>query len=539
MDRELKSINEKKLICEFIYNNSCTFSFFKKLNESNTLYNYKVHEPYLDYEIDALCFLNPVNNIKKLLIIFEVKDMSNILFNKEKQIREIEFENAFKMNLRKYSNSISNNEYRIYGFLIFYNDINKKFNFVLFSLKKNCCRKISEKNYIKFKPNAKEGKYVLDTHPKETFDENLRNIRDPSFYLKCFDFKEKPLPKNEIEILNNIISKNNLICINGFAGTRKTAISFYLFGQLEKSSYLLLNKNLYKYFHSNIYNFNFENRHKSIKKFHYFDFHTEQFKSGLSDRKYEYDYLIIDEYQRCNGETIELIKDLLHHNKKVILLGDKYQAINKDSDILNISDVLMSISGNNLVHHKLKLSYRVDEKFIKFILFLIGIKLERINISSNIFPKIEITNDYDLFVKKIKEENKKTISCMATIQCLDWIKNGFYELEKRGFILANKTEPKKRENFLDDTNIRNRYCFFPYDLISREVDSIYVFIPKDLNYDQVNNKFSFKGYFKDKEIFIKNQLYVLLTRATKKVVLLVENPKLFRLFKERIGGEDV
>lgn len=64
--------------------------------------------------------------------------------------------------------------------------------------------------------------------------------------------------------------------------------------------------------------------------------------------------------------------------------------------------------------------------------------------------------------------------------------------------------------------------FYAFDLISREIENIYIFVPEFVK--QYSNKIICKIYDDEKAKILLNQFYVLLTRAKKEInVFIVDN----------------
>lgn len=536
MNIKKKNFSEHYTINEFIDRNKHLFHFFSDLNENNILFNYQENNSDFDLEIDALSILKQHNgSSKNVTIIFELKDFTKHIFKNEKSKKMQSLICDFKNNLVKYKEKIFYERFTIYGFLIFLE--NKNITFNLFSLNNEKPKLLSKKNYIKINSKLNMKKYFIINDPLKFIEFNITKAKDIAYYLKCFDSQEIPLSNNELKTLKNKIVESDFIFINGYAGTKKTSLAFYFFGELENSCLLMLNKGFHDSLISSSRKFNFK-KNDYIKIQRYFDFHTNNITWLVNEEQNRktFEYLIIDEYQRCSKETVDLIKTFTSKGGKVILLGDKHQAINPNSDNLNLKEKLLDIALNEsykVSKHELSKYYRLPKTKIDFILFLLNLNNKECKCkTSNI--DIEIMTDYDSFLESFKMNNKTEKSCIATIQYLNYIDKGFYEFEKRGIKLSNSKEPCDKNNFLTDWKMRQEYCFFPYDVISREMEHIYIFLPKDLEYDNSKKEFTFLEFFKDNTNFIKNQLYVLLTRATRKIILLIENESTLNLFKTKM-----
>ena len=67
--------------------------------------------------------------------------------------------------------------------------------------------------------------------------------------------------------------------------------------------------------------------------------------------------------------------------------------------------------------------------------------------------------------------------------------------------------------FLYIPEIRNKYILYPYDVISREIENMYVYIPETITLNEKNQLINKSNIY----IRFLEQLNVLLTRATKKL----------------------
>jgi hypothetical protein len=78
------------------------------------------------------------------------------------------------------------------------------------------------------------------------------------------------------------------------------------------------------------------------------------------------------------------------------------------------------------------------------------------------------------------------------------------------------------------------YALSAYELISREVECIYLKLPKEIDVRVIMQPIDDTN--DDKRKWIKQHIYVLMTRATIRLVVNVENSELYRFFEERLDN---
>lgn len=145
----------------------------------------------------------------------------------------------------------------------------------------------------------------------------------------------------------------------------------------------------------------------------------------------------------------------------------------------------------------------------------------------------------------IKEETKD-----KRYRIISGSKNDYYGLSELlkidGEILSiNKYERRQFKDKLLFHPTFKRRMFTPSELISREVRNIYLYLPKSIVIDDEIGFIDCGMYgarFYDKQTktnFLLNQLYVLMTRATRKINLYCEDKQLASYFKERLLSYEV
>jgi DNA replication protein DnaC len=105
--------------------------------------------------------------------------------------------------------------------------------------------------------------------------------------------------------------------------------------------------------------------------------------------------------------------------------------------------------------------------------------------------------------------------------------------------ISKKESENDKNKMLIDPKFKSS-IFTPYELISREVRNIYMYLPHfvAIQNDVIIDQGSEGGRFLDRANntnFLLNQLYVLMTRATNKIFIYCENKQLNSFFKQRLN----
>lgn len=482
-------------------------------------YNFSDHGEYDDgqFEIDGVIVFERNKIINVLLI--EFKHYINPLCNNWKKDSELIKSKAIKF--FKYF-FWANDKKIVFYSLFIWKDNQSNNNYEIFKMTKNMeMKKIILSYFLLNDIFNKKSKFLSSNY----LNDIAKEPRDIN-YIKKIILNEENIFKEKL--LNDIwtsISNNKVTFIEGNAGTGKTVLAFYLFYKLENSFFWLIND---KFANSIISQFK-KDKFLKDKITNNFYFHFKDIEKLLNDiskpnSKNKF-YLIIDEVQRVWEEQGNKILYVLskYSNFHLIILGDKKQVIN-----------LKTEQCSNCFIDKCKLFYKKEIKLNKCYRFknetLIIIKhilfIESNNKSCNKDNSYEINifNDIDKFMKKFNQylrKNSKLV--MLTTQLAN---TELLNINK--FLGTNKL--KKNISYLDSNEYLKSYYLSPYDVISREVDISFIFIDKNTKLENgriVNN------LFKNKMEFLKNQLYVLASRATKKLFVFIEDEEYYKFSLER------
>lgn len=345
--------------------------------------------------------------------------------------------------------------------------------------------------------------------------------------------------ENYLDIKQDIQDEMEFIVVEGMARTGKTVIAMRLLHDYPESNLLLMNYYFYQAIKRMFILCNVEFPNKRI-------FHHDLNKSEGSwekGKKTNNQFLIVDEAQRLGYipektyygikyaafDEIENIINVDDH-KHTIFLGDNHQRINKEYDqgLTSIIDRLRKYD-KDYKHYYFDYSIGIPMNILNNIKYLLYpsyvIPKEPINNYSIIFTNSE--TEFINYYEKSSIHRKH----LSTIYIEKW---RFYSIGK--YIKINPSRIKNFPYFLDET-IKKNNILTPFELISRELDSIFIYIPSDvvikdgeLFYINENNT-----------IFLLNQLYILFTRAKLEVYVYCENKEVANYFieKQRIYEENI
>lgn len=489
-----------------------------------------------DYEFDCISVFK--NKNKKTYFFFECKNYEDKFSEETKNLAK---ENTKKF-LEKLESYVKNNMYvgndEIFCIFLFsYHEKTSKSGLEIKATahywNKNKISSCKNLNSFLKKLNSRKIDKLVHITPTDNFMQNIcSKSRSFSEFQLAFNgkstFKEINL-KNFIN-LKRLIDKNDILEINGPAGSGKTTIAFYLFGQLEDSVLQIININFWKEINKRFEkDFLLKNKHE--KTF----WNSQKFKDFLENDK-STKYLIIDEYQRSTPDFFNnFLKKCIKKKIKVILLGDFEQSINPESDNPNkIQNALQKIkmSGASIYTKKLYEVYRLDKIALNEIKYLFYGTQNNSRKTSNY--QIEIKENWESFYHCFSAiDYKKHLYCIATIQYFDLscdYDKRWWPDEHNSLECAYK-KMNNREYFLYIREYFSKYIFSPYDVISREIDYMFLYLPKSLNI----KKMEYLDFFdKNSQNYLKSQINVLTTRATKGLIIFSENEETKELLKSRL-----
>lgn len=475
----------------------------------NYNFNYKINNKSI--ELDALVIFK---TSKINFIIFEFKhyrdkfciyDTKNDdIYKKYNQI--LEFKNDIINNLPK--NSVD-------FYLVFSNIYNDN----------NCIEYITlkiENNFDINIDNTDDLLLLLNNSNIKFFNEDIiQNIkttpRDINYLIDSFKNPDKFKNIFDSRISSNIYnSKEKIFLINGEAGSGKTNLACALYSKLLSSNVstllFLINYKFLDEIKSNL-----KKNNLNLLTYNIVGNSIDFENHNIWNNKDEI-IIIIDEYQRLNYKNLIFIREILKNKKvKFILFGDEMQTISTyDQGIKfkKLKNICKQIKLNNK-------NYRMPFFDINYLIYIFAISNNEhkiTNLNLNIFTK---KND---FIKKFQIDNNWKI--MTTL--LKYNENGKQSFFNIDFLKNIKMQKAPKEISISSQNnkkILSSYYFSVYDTISREIESMYLFIPKN-TYCMFSDPNDINK--------IKEQIYINLTRATKEINVYIDDEEYLKIVQKRI-----
>ncbi len=349
-------------------------------------------------------------------------------------------------------------------------------------------------------------------HELAIIQDNNRDIFD---CIKAYNNTLDYINNTELNLKNivdTINSDSEFILIEGSARTGKTIIAMSLLRLFPESNLLVMNYYFYQALKDAFAAFSIDFPQDRI-------FHQAYGKKGFygNSQCINFDFLIIDECQRL-GEKYGILDSILSSDthKKSIFLGDNLQRLKEFSDdgISYIKEKILN-KEKELVLFKFSNSVGIPPEILKNVKYLLN---DPTIISPHYLGEYEINvfDDEFHFFNAYQNDHHKN-KHLATIH---YPVNNFSNIGSYSafpYQLVNSDYPY----FLNKEIIDN-YYLSPFELISREVESIYIYIRDNVN-DTNLNGFAFYN------------LYVLMTRATISLNIYCQNSKLNEMLKLKLS----
>ena len=355
-------------------------------------------------------------------------------------------------------------------------------------------------------------------------DNELNNMKRNSLDMKnLLDAYQGKLEINNItyqnyqNIVNGIKNNEQNIFIKGFARSGKTIIAMRLLHDYPDSMLYLMNPHFYnslkRYF--NVQNVEFPtNRIKSGLDF---------ISNGNAVNREGYNILIVDEAQRA---SIPFAFESFRPSFKTrIFLGDSFQKIRPKYDtglegIIKICEEKEEIYSLHLFDYSIGIPRNILQA-ARYLSFLSNLKSD---ILLNTFS-INIFDSEDNFINKYRGD-----SCIKKHMATIYIGNNDFNSTIKEFSRMHKRIIESIEYFLDE-DVKNNNILTTYELISRELDNIYIVLPKEVG---VNNNLIVYLPDNTKDEALRNQIYTLITRARGEVNILCQNNDLYKLLNSKV-----
>ena len=260
--------------------------------------------------------------------------------------------------------------------------------------------------------------------------------------------------------------------------------------------------------------------------------------------KYKPQLIICDEFQRLGVikeiiggnytganelDKFDEIKNIICNSKQLILTGDDFQKLNSkyDQGVERIKEVVRE-EGAKLIQLSIPHTVGVPSEIgllIKYFTHSKNVDMREINTvwkAKKHFDIMFICNQNDRFVAEFDNDKSKKKHFAIPIDST-WIKNDISIVINTSFRepIEKVIKPRTFPYFCNEEIMRN-YYLSAYELISREVESIYVHIP---DFGELNT---------EQEKWFNYHLYVLFTRATRKLVVNFADKNVYKEMKEKV-----
>jgi hypothetical protein len=266
------------------------------------------------------------------------------------------------------------------------------------------------------------------------------------------------------------------------------------------------------------------------------------------------DLVICDEVQRLgvipdinDRDRFDETREIFKSSRQSFLCGDDFQMLNPSYD--KGMGAIKRIAGKSITRLKLPDSVGVPAAVGELIKYLLD---------EHSIPKcssgfeIQLLHNDDIGLVELFEADGSTKKHYAIPNSI-----GFYRSEpcirktatrtkdctpecppncKHQSIPMLREDLRKKFKFFCSEAVMPNFALSAYELISREVESVYLKIPQEIGLSVVQKPIAPKSDGADKERNWKKQhLYVLMTRATMRLVINVEDRALYEHFHERLG----
>ena len=355
---------------------------------------------------------------------------------------------------------------------------------------------------------------VKNSYLVENVNFELENIKDSNKdILECVkayngSLEYEKLTQRNLDDIVALSKTEKFILVNGTARTGKTILAMSLLRMRPTSKLILMNYYFYKSLENGFHSLSIDfpkNRifhQNSRKKEGYYDNNSETF-----------DFTIVDECQRM-GRRYHLLSKIIGNNHNVsIFFGDDNQRLNNYSDDgFNYIKETLNLEGYSFVELKFTESIGIPKRIIQNVRYLLG---------DDCVVTPCFKGEFEINIFDIKDEflssyaNNKSKKHLATIQCNG---NNFNSIGK--YNAYHKYYKNEDFAYFLNDKVINKYYLSPYELISRELETIYVYIRKNID-------------VKDLKGFVFTQLFVLMTRGTISLNIYCENENLREYFETK------
>ncbi|QWC00211.1 DUF2075 domain-containing protein [Mycoplasmatota bacterium] len=407
-------------------------------------------------------------------------------------------------------------------------------------------KKLNKKNNIFY--NIKDSIFVENIEQEiELIETSNRDAIDcVKAYTGELDFRNDT-DENYYYIEQDIKDGIKYILVEGAARTGKTIIAMRILGEFKESIFLIMNYNFYSSLKDafNILEITFpKNRiyHHSLNKSQRQDggwIRDVRKKEIIPDLK----FLIVDEAQRLGAlsqqeyygyvyrelDEVKVIVDYPEH-KHTIFLGDDLQKLNPDTDE-GINKIYDKIKGRNFRQYVFKKSIGVPNEILANIKYLLDISGEMIPQATNQF-EINISPSIDSFVNCFEEDY--IVKKHYVIPGLKEMKGQTIETDDKVILQYPKQLKEQNFPYLFNNEVKSNFLLSTYEVISREVESVYLYLPSEVSINMEQGGFVLKSKPDLINDFLLFHIYTLMTRATLKLTIFCEDDTLQEYLERKV-----
>ena len=438
----------------------------------------------------------------------------------------------FIMVLCDSAGKIENSNYHIHYW-------NTNYNFNRVPQKVNIFNNVSDSVFVK---NVNEEIKLIETSNRDV-------IECVKAFSNDLDFRNQT-EENYKDIKNDIDNGINYVLVEGAARTGKTIIAMRLMGEYLNSILLIMNYYFYVALKDafNILDVDFPKE----RIFHHSLQHRKSgcWIEGVYNKRIvpNLEFLIVDEAQRLallpgfknryNGRNVpgidEIDKIINYENQKhTIFLGDNLQLLNPkyDEGFNRIYDL---VKDKNFREYKFKKTIGISSEILENIKYLLNMPNGGQVQPTHKF-KFRITNKSDKFIKNFEED--ATLKKHYVGVGLDPLKGSTIKGSSKIIIEFPKDLIEAEFPYLFNLEVQNKYILSTYQVISREIESVYLYLPNEVTYDPNVDEIVFESSSnKHLDSFLVFHIYTLMTRATLKLSILCENQDLYEYLSKKIDN---
>ncbi|MCL8213046.1 DNA/RNA helicase domain-containing protein [Mesoplasma whartonense] len=467
-------------------------------------------------EFDTLLLVKNKDD-SKMIINIEVKGWKNDKVDEEKKL----YENLGKQIDNKLSESLEkvfglNKFTKFIGIGLIYDERfpSSKKLYITKTKIRSKEEEIEDISIVELKELLKNSEIMADV--KDDVDEAADSTSLANSINRITNNSLKIKARQKVDQESILNSKKNVVLVRGDAGSGKSVLAYNIFfnHNYERVNMLIINAKV-------VNNYFFGQYKKPNRQI---TFNAEIFTNNLTKDA----VAIVDE---CQNLTDEQIQKIVQKSNRVLFFGDSNQTYEVSLGTLEERFNRMFPEDYDVI--EIKSQYRTGSKDIPKMMnaFASGEnKKGKYEIPDDFEMKIFFSpNEFlDLYNEKYQSKNGMVRIC--TYNCYDSDPNlaeilvGDEKFDVTGYDYDSFCSTLGEKNSFSDRNLIGK----TRDVISMDFDYCFIYVPKLEVYER---KYFVKVKNSERDIDLKNQIYILLTRAKKGVYWLVDDTEAFIFIK--------